>query len=119
MVDRQQQADNDGDYYGLRANLLGREAQVMTGGVSRRECSRDRRGHRQKNSQHSANGRFHPANMRLRQAGSKPLFQAKGTVRVVNFVRALLKNERFWSHIPRMDQILPPELNSFEFEALR
>ena len=57
--------------------------------------------------------------MRLRQAGSKPLFQAKGTVRVVNFVSALLKNERFWAHIPRMDQILPPELNSFEFEALR
>jgi hypothetical protein len=41
MVDRQQQADNDGDYYGLGANLLGSEPQVIPGGVSRR----DRRGH--------------------------------------------------------------------------
>jgi hypothetical protein len=70
MVDRQQQTNNDGDCQGLSADLLGREAQVITCGVSRRECSRDRGGHRQKNSQHSANGRFHRANMRLRQAGS-------------------------------------------------
>jgi hypothetical protein len=37
MVDRQQKADNDGDYYGLSANLLGREAQVITGRVAGRE----------------------------------------------------------------------------------
>ena len=44
MVDRQQQADNDGDHYGLTANLLGGQAEVITGGVSRRKCSCDRRG---------------------------------------------------------------------------
>jgi hypothetical protein len=30
-----------------------------------------------------------------------------------------LENARLGAHIPGMDQILPPELNDFEFEALR
>jgi len=30
-----------------------------------------------------------------------------------------VENERFEAHIRPMDQILPPELNDFEFEALR
>ena len=44
MVDRQQHADNDGDRYGLTANLLWGQAEVITGGISSRECSCDRRG---------------------------------------------------------------------------
>jgi hypothetical protein len=31
MVDRQQQADNDGDYYGLSANLLGSTGAARNG----------------------------------------------------------------------------------------
>jgi hypothetical protein len=36
MVDRQQQADNDGDHYCLTANLLGGQSEVITGGVAKR-----------------------------------------------------------------------------------